>query len=117
MIILQGINPDHPWLKIRQSIILPLSIHELIVLNHMIYCFPQGGAVLAVVFAEDTQLPPDVEFFLVFEGSSERHVTTARCIRRNKLSACIPGVSSHPSSSILVLLFIEREKTKLLLPS
>ena len=53
--------------------------------------YPQGGAALAIVFSEDTQLPVDVEFYLVFEGSSQRHVTTAHCIDRNKLSACIPG--------------------------
>ncbi|ELU18667.1 hypothetical protein CAPTEDRAFT_209224 [Capitella teleta] len=60
----------------------------------------QGGAALAVVFADDTRLPVDVEFFVVFEGSTQRHVTSAVCLDRNKLSACIP---EHPLAETVLL--------------
>lgn len=51
----------------------------------------QGGDVLFITYSDDFPLPSTAEFFVVFEGSSQRHVTTAQQINTYTLQAVAPS--------------------------
>ncbi|XP_048584074.1 A-kinase anchor protein 13 isoform X3 [Nematostella vectensis] len=54
-------------------------------------CPTKGGEVVFVSYSEDFPLPEGGDFFLVFAGSKQRHVTTAQQINCYTLRAIIPG--------------------------
>lgn len=51
----------------------------------------QGGGTLDIEFAEDTSLNTDRRYFVVYEGSKQRHITTAKLITSTQLHSIIPG--------------------------
>ena len=54
-------------------------------------CLFQGGEVIFITYSDDFPLPDNGEFFLVFEGKSQRHVTTTQQINAYTLRAVVPG--------------------------
>ena len=58
-------------------------------------CLIQGGGTLVVGFSEESQADLEAEYFLLFEGSRWRHLTTAKIIDPYTLHAIIPGKSEH----------------------
>jgi len=51
----------------------------------------QGGELVFITYSDDFPLPSSAEFFLVFEGSHQRHVTTAQQINAYTLRAVVPS--------------------------
>ncbi|KAI8501698.1 Ras GTPase-activating protein 1 [Branchiostoma belcheri] len=49
-----------------------------------------GGSTIVAAFAEDSPLPEEHEFFLIFRGSQQRHITIARQLNSYTLQAVIP---------------------------
>lgn len=50
-----------------------------------------GGSTLVIEFPNDKPLLPDASYYLIYEGSQQRHVTTARLLSPHKLHSIIPG--------------------------
>ena len=44
-----------------------------------------------ITYSDDFLIPDNGEFYLVFEGKSQRHVTTAQQINAYTLRAVVPG--------------------------
>ena len=44
-----------------------------------------------VTYSDDYPLPDNGDFYIVFEGKSQRHVTTAQQINSYTLRAIVPG--------------------------
>ena len=44
-----------------------------------------------ITYSEEYPLPDNGEFYMVFEGKSQRHVTTAQQINAYTLRAVVPG--------------------------
>ncbi|CAH1255429.1 ARHGEF28 [Branchiostoma lanceolatum] len=49
-----------------------------------------GGSTIVAAFAEDSPLPEGCDFFLIFRGSQQRHITIARQLNVFTLQAVIP---------------------------
>ncbi|XP_035667320.1 A-kinase anchor protein 13-like isoform X6 [Branchiostoma floridae] len=49
-----------------------------------------GGSTIVAAFAEDSPLPEGCDFFLIFRGSQQRHITIARQLNAFTLQAVIP---------------------------
>lgn len=63
----------------------------------------RGGEVIFITYSDDFPLPDNGEFYLVFEGKSQRHVTTTQQINSYTLRAVVPG---KQFMSIHVLLYM-----------
>ena len=62
-------------------------------ITHFLYSINlclQGGATLVVEFGDDTPLSSLGHYFMVYEGSCQRHVTTARLLSPTKLHSIVP---------------------------
>ena len=55
------------------------------------YLCLQGGGTLWVEFGEDTPLSSHCKYYVIYEGSKQRHVTPAKLLSPTKLQAIIPG--------------------------
>lgn len=53
--------------------------------------FEQGGEEFRVVFTDSTTLSPDLEYYAIFEGKQERHVTKATWVNGKVIRAVVPG--------------------------
>lgn len=53
----------------------------------------QGGEVIFITFSDEFPLPDNGDFYMVFEGKKQRHVTTAQQINTFTLRAIVPGTS------------------------
>ena len=51
----------------------------------------QGGEVIFITYSEEYPLPDNGEFYMVFEGKNQRHVTTAQHINAYTVRAVVPG--------------------------
>ncbi|CAH1796674.1 unnamed protein product [Owenia fusiformis] len=61
-----------------------------------------GGSAIVVAFSEDVFIQTDSPIYLVFQGGTERHVTTARCINAQTLQAVVPGHNQAESVELTV---------------
>ena len=55
------------------------------------HVFQQGGEVMFITYSDEYPLPDGSEFILVFEGSKQRHITTAQQLNAYTLRAIVPG--------------------------
>ena len=54
-------------------------------------CTFKGGEVIFITYSDDYPLPDNGDFYMVFEGKIQRHVTTAQLINAYTLRAVVPG--------------------------
>lgn len=64
----------------------------------------QGGEVIFITFSDEFPLPDNGDFYMVFEGKKQRHVTTAQQINTFTLRAIVPGTSWTTSLDTLLLI-------------
>ncbi|XP_020626886.1 rho guanine nucleotide exchange factor 28-like isoform X3 [Orbicella faveolata] len=62
----------------------------------------RGGEVIFITYSDDFPLPDNGEFYLVFEGKSQRHVTTAQQINAYTLRAVVPDHDQAERVSLTV---------------
>ncbi|KAL4227936.1 Rho guanine nucleotide exchange factor 28 [Mactra antiquata] len=64
-----------------------------------------GGGTLVIEFSEDTELNSNNNYYVVYEGSKHRHITTARILSSQKLHSIIPGRNKEEDVNISVIEF------------
>ncbi|XP_067017115.1 rho guanine nucleotide exchange factor 28-like isoform X1 [Acropora muricata] len=65
----------------------------------------RGGEVLFVTYSDDYPLPDSGEFYVVFEGKSQRHVTVAQQINLYTLRAIVPDHNQAEKVSLTIYCF------------
>ena len=58
---------------------------------HFLLVLFQGGEVMFITYSDDFPLPDHGDFYVVFEGKKQRHVTTAQQLNTYTLRAVVPG--------------------------
>ncbi|XP_018413725.1 PREDICTED: rho guanine nucleotide exchange factor 28, partial [Nanorana parkeri] len=66
-----------------------------------------GQITVYAKFAEDLHLPEDAEFYLVYNGSSHRHVMFAERLSANSLCSILPGHNCPESLTVAVCMHTE----------
>ncbi|KAJ7385330.1 A kinase (PRKA) anchor protein 13 [Desmophyllum pertusum] len=62
----------------------------------------RGGEVIFITYSDDFPLPDNGDFYIVFEGKSQRHVTTAQQINTYTLRAVVPDHDQAERVSLTV---------------
>ena len=63
---------------------------DFVSVMYLVYLF-QGGITIVIVFDEQTEFHEDGELFLVFSGTNQRHIVSAKQVNKHTLHAFVPG--------------------------
>ncbi|XP_068734073.1 rho guanine nucleotide exchange factor 28-like isoform X3 [Montipora capricornis] len=69
----------------------------------------RGGEVLFVTYSDDYPLPDNGDFYIVFEGKSQRHVTTAQQINSYTLRAIVPDHNQAERVALTIYCFKDKK--------